>query len=180
MTYTVTADGAVKVQLDYQHMEGMPELPEFGVIMKIPADYNHLTWYGNGPEETYADRTLGAKLGIYSNMVSDNMAGYVKPQECGNHTGVRFASVVDEKGIGLKFSAPVPMEFSALPYTPFELENAEHTYELPPVHHTVIRAMHRQMGVGGDDSWGSWTHEEYRIKNEDMKFEFSFCGCVES
>lgn len=180
MTYTVTADGAVKVQLDYQHMEGMPELPEFGVIMKIPADYNHLTWYGNGPEETYADRTLGAKLGIYSNMVSDNMAGYVKPQECGNHTGVRFASVVDEKGIGLKFSAPVPMEFSALPYTPFELENAEHTYELPPVHHTVIRVMHRQMGVGGDDSWGSWTHEEYRIKNEDMKFEFSFCGCVES
>lgn len=179
MTYTVTADGAVKVQLDYQHMEGLPELPEFGVIMKIPADYNHLTWYGNGPEETYADRTLGAKLGIYSNMVSENMAGYVKPQECGNHTGVRFASVTDEKGIGLKFFAPVPMEFSALPYTPFELENAEHTYELPPVHHTVIRAMHRQMGVGGDDSWGSWTHEEYRIKNEDMKFEFSFCGCVE-
>lgn len=180
MTYTVTADGAVKVQLDYQHMEGLPELPEFGVIMKIPADYNRLTWYGNGPAETYADRTLGAKLGIYSNLVSDNMAGYVKPQECGNHTGVRFASVTDEKGVGLKFSAPVPMEFSALPYTPFELENAEHTYELPPVHHTVIRAMHRQMGVGGDDSWGSWTHEEYRIKNEDMKFEFSFCGVVES
>lgn len=180
MTYTVTADGAVKVQLDYQHMEGLPELPEFGVIMKIPADYNRLTWYGNGPAETYADRTLGAKLGIYSNLVSDNMAGYVKPQECGNHTGVRFASVTDEKGVGLKFSAPVPMEFSALPYTPFELENAEHTYELPPVHHTVIRAMHRQMGVGGDDSWGSWTHEEYRIKNEDMKFEFSFCGVVEA
>ena len=68
------------------------------------------------------------------------------------------------------------MEFSALPYTPFELENAEHSYELPPVYHTVIRAMGRQTGVGGDDSWGSWTHEEYRIKNEDMHFEFSFCG----
>ncbi len=178
MTYTVTADGTVKVELNYPHVEGLPELPEFGVMMKLPADYENLTWYGNGPAETYADRTLGAKLGIYSNKVAENMAGYVKPQECGNHTGVRWASVTDEKGIGLKFSAPVPMEFSALPYTPFELENAEHTYELPPVHYTVIRAMHKQMGVGGDDSWGSWTHEEYRIKNEDMHFEFSFCGCV--
>lgn len=178
MTYTVTADGMVTVALDYPHTEGLPELPEFGVMMKVPADYDRLTFYGNGPEETYADRTLGAKLGIYSNFVAENMAGYVKPQECGNHTGVRWASVTDGKGVGLRFSAPVPMEFSALPYTPFELENAEHTYELPPVHHTVIRAMAKQMGVGGDDSWGSLTHEEYRIKNEDMHFEFSFCGCT--
>ncbi len=176
LTYTVTADGTVTMELDYPHVDGMPELPEFGIMMKIPAEYDRLTWYGYGPAETYADRTLGAKLGIYANRVADNMAGYVKPQECGNHTGVRYATLTDAHGVGLKFTAPVPMEFSALPYTPFELENAEHTYELPPVHHTVVRAIARQMGVGGDDSWGAWPHEEYRIKNEDMHFTFSFCG----
>lgn len=176
LTYTVTPDGAVKIALDYKAAEGLPEIPEFGVMMRVPADYNNLTWYGYGPEETYSDRIKGAKLGLYANKVEDNMAGYVKPQECGNHTGVRWASVTDEHGVGLKFTAKEPMEFSALPYTPFELENAEHSYELPPVYHTVIRAMGRQTGVGGDDSWGSWTHEEYRIKNEDMHFEFSFCG----
>lgn len=176
MTYTVTPDGTVTTTLDYPGAEGMPELPEFGVMMKIPAEYDRLTWYGYGPEETYEDRVLGAKLGIYSNRVADNVAGYVKPQECGNHVGVRYATLTDASGIGLKFTAAEPMEFSALPYTPFELENAEHTYELPPIHHTVIRAMARQMGVGGDDSWGSRTHEEYRIRNEAMRFTFSFCG----
>ena len=176
VTYTVTPDGTVHTALDYRHAEGLPELPEFGMLMKIPADYDRLTWYGFGPAETYADRTKGAKLGIYSNRVSDNMAGYVKPQECGNHTGVRWAAVTDSNGIGLRFAAPEPMEFSALPYTPAELENAEHIYELPLVHHTVIRAMGRQTGIGGDDTWGAWPHEEYRIKNEDMHFEFSFCG----
>lgn len=176
MTYTVTPDGTVTAELSYLHTDGLAELPEFGVMMKLPADYDRLTWYGCGPAETYADRTRGAKLGIYSNRVADNMAGYVKPQECGNHTGVRYAEVTDAAGVGLRFTAPSPMEFSALPYTPFELENAEHVYELPPVHHTVIRAMGKQMGVGGDDSWGAWTHEEYRIKNEDMSFTFSFCG----
>ena len=79
----------------------------------------------------------------------------MKPQECGNHTGVRWAAVTDTNGIGLRFAAPEPMEFSALPYTPAELENAEHIYELPQVHHTVIRAMGRQTGVGGDDTWGA-------------------------
>lgn len=176
LTYVVTADGAVKVILDYKKTEGLPEVPEFGVMMKIPADYDHLTWYGNGPEETYFDRTTGAKLGVYSNLVKDNVAGYLKPQECGNHTGVRYASVTDVNGVGLRFEADGEMEFSAMPYSPDELEAASHAYELPQVHHTVIRAMQRQMGVGGDDSWGAWTHEEYRLKNEDRHFEFRFRG----
>lgn len=192
-SYTVTPDGCVTVDLDYHRTEGLPELPEFGVLMKLPAEYENLTWYGYGPEETYLDRVTGGKLGIYQNKVMDNMAGYVYPQECGNHTGVRCACVTDDKGIGLMFTAVngapgdeisaadsmgrrASMDFSALPYTPHELENAEHSYELPPVHHTVVRAALKQMGVGGDDSWGAWTHEEYRIKNEDMHFTFTFCG----
>ncbi len=176
MTYTVTPDGMVTVEEQYRHTEGLPELPEFGVMMKLPAEYDNLRWYGYGPEETYVDRVLGAKLGIYQNKVSDNMAGYVVPQECGNHTGVRQATLTDAQGIGLEFTTTEQMEFSALPYTPHELEAAEHVYELPPVHNTVVRAALKQTGVGGDDSWGAWTHEEYRVKNEDMYFSFAFRG----
>ena len=103
------------------------------------------------------------------------MAQYLMPQECGAKTAVRWAKVVDRKGRGLLFAADAakPMFFSALPYTPHEMENAKHPYELPPVHYTVIRAMGEQMGVGGDDSWGAYTHQEYLL-NADGKMEFSF------
>ncbi|MBQ9118491.1 MAG: DUF4981 domain-containing protein [Lachnospiraceae bacterium] len=176
LTYTVTPDGTVTVEQQYKKVEGLPELPEFGVMMKLPAEYNQLTWYGYGPQETYIDRVMGTKLGIYQNNVEENMAGYIVPQECGNHVGVRTASLTDASGVGLVFTTPDSMEFSALPYTPHEMEEADHPYALPPVHNTVVRASLRQMGVGGDDSWGAWTHEEYRLKNEDMYFKFSFCG----
>lgn len=69
------------------------------------------------------------------------------------------------------------MSFSALPYTPHEMENAKHAYELPPVHHTVIRVAKAQMGVAGDNSWGARTHEEFLLPvNEKLEFEFSFRG----
>ena len=86
---------------------------------------DNVEWYGYGPEETYADRRHGAKLGIYKNKAADNMAKYLVPQECGNKVGVRYAKVTDYKGRGLLFSGD-ELSFSALPYTPHELENAAH------------------------------------------------------
>lgn len=98
------------------------------------------------------------------------------PQECGNRTGVRWAEVTDHHGRGLRFTSGA-MEFSALPYTPHELENAMHDYELPPIHYTVIRANLQQMGVGGDDSWGARTHDEHLIDvKKPLSFTFSFKG----
>ena len=141
-------------------------------MFKINADYENVEWYGNGPAETYADRMRGAKLGIYKNKVADNMAAYLVPQECGNKTEVRWAKVTDNRGRGLIISGD-RMNFSALPYTPHELENAAHPYELPPVYYTVIRAAGAQMGVGGDDSWGAQTHPEYLL-DVNTKMEFSF------
>jgi beta-galactosidase len=148
-------------------------MPEFGILMKMDADYDHLEWYGNGPEETYADRLQGAKLGLYRNKVADNMARYMVPQECGNKTEVRYAKVTDAKGRGIIFAGD-KMSFSALPYTPHEMENAMHAYELPQVHYTVIRTALAQMGIAGDDSWHARTHEEYLIP-VDKKLEFTFC-----
>ncbi len=173
VTYTVFPCGRVKVKLGYDPIEGLGAMPEFGMIMKMSADYDHLRWYGLGPEENYWDRHEGAKLGIWEKTVRENMARYPLPQESGNHTGVRWAEVTDFRGRGLRFTGD-GMEFSALPWTPHEIENAQHDFELPPVHYTVIRAALRQMGVGGDDSWGSRTHDEYLI-DVSGRLEFSFC-----
>lgn len=172
VAYTVYGDGTIETKLTHDPMKGLEDMPEFGMIMKINADYNQLEWYGMGPEETYVDRCKGAKLGIYKNEVSDNVADYIVPQETGNKIGVRWAKVTNKQGRGLLFEGD-SMSFSALPWTPHEMENARHPYELPPVHYTVIRAALMQMGIAGDDSWGSPTHPEYLI-HADKKLEFTF------
>ena len=155
-------------------------MPEFGVLFKFDADLDRVKWYGLGPEETYADRRRGAKLGIYKNLVKDNVAKYIVPQECGAKADVRWASVTDHRGRGILFEMDEksgPMLFSALPYTPHELENAKHPYELPQIHYTVVRAALGQMGVAGDDSWGAPVHPEYLLDvSGRMEFSFSFRG----
>ena len=176
VSYTVFGAGTIETKLMYDPVEGLPDMPEFGMMFQFNADYDNLTWYGMGSEETYADRRHGAKLGIYSSKVADNMAKYLVPQECGNKVGVRYARLVDAKGRGMMFEGD-ELSFSALPYTPHELENAAHVYELPQVHHTIVRVALAQMGVGGDDSWGSLVHPEYHIDvTKPLEFTFRFKG----
>ena len=173
VTYKVFGDGTIETTLSYDPVKELGDMPEFGMMFKLDADYDSIKWYGLGPQETYADRLHGAKLGVYENKVSDNVAEYLVPQESGNKCGVRYAKVVDKKGRGMMFFGD-ELSFSALPYTPHELENAAHHYELPPVHYTVVRIAKQQMGVAGDDSWGSHTHPEYLI-DVSKKLEFTFC-----
>jgi beta-galactosidase len=188
VTYRVFADGTVETTLFYEPVAELADMPEFGMMFRMKADYDRVEWYGMGPEETYADRSRGARLGIYQNHVADNMAQYLVPQECGNKTGVRYAKVTDDRGRGLLFCCNAEnggfahrddcsdsgMSFSALPFTPHEIENATHHYELPEVHYTVIRAAMAQLGVGGDDSWGAPVHPEYHI-DVTKPLEFTFC-----
>ena len=176
LSYEVFGDGRVKTILTYDPVKELGDMPEFGVIFKFNADYDRVEWYGLGKAETYSDRKKGAKLGIYENKVADNIARYMVPQECGAKEEVRWAKVTDRKGRGMLFEMDEnngPMMFSALPYTPHEMENAMHPYELPEVYYTVVRVAKDQMGIGGDDSWGARTHEEYLLKT-DKKMEFSF------
>ena len=176
LSYEVSGDGRVKTTLSYDPVKELGDMPEFGVIFKFNADYDRVEWYGLGEAETYSDRKKGAKLGIYANKVADNIARYMVPQECGAKEEVRWAKVTDRKGRGMLFEMDEnngPMMFSALPYTPHEMENAMHPYELPEVHYTVVRVAKDQMGIGGDDSWGARTHEEYLLET-DKKMEFSF------
>ena len=173
VTYRVFGDGTIETTLSYDPVKELGDMPEFGMMFKLDADYDTVKWYGLGPQETYADRQHGGKYGVYENKVADNIAEYLVPQESGNKCSVRYARVMDKKGRGMLFFGD-ELSFSALPYTPHELENAAHHFELPPVHYTVVRVAKKQMGVGGDDSWGSHTHPEYLIDTSE-KMEFTFC-----
>lgn len=173
VTYRVFGDGTIETTLSYDPVKELGDMPEFGMMFKLDADYDTVKWYGLGPQETYSDRQHGGKYGVYENKVADNVAEYLVPQESGNKCRVRYAKVMDKKGRGMLFFGD-ELSFSALPYTPHELENAAHHFELPPVHYTVVRVAKKQMGVGGDDSWGSHTHPEYLLDASE-KMEFTFC-----
>jgi len=176
ITYTVCADGSLKTELDYEKVEGLPEIPDFAMLFTLSADYDQLRYYGYGPAANYIDRQEGAKLGIFSGTVAGEMESYLLPQECGNHNGVRWLEVTDKRGRGVRISGDMPLAASALPYSAHELENARHSYDLPQVHHTFLRVSAGQCGVGGDDTWGAPVLEEYRMKNENMHLEFYFQG----
>lgn len=172
--YMVYPDGSVRVKLSYIGADNLPQLPIFALSFKLPADYDQLYWYAMGPEENYSDRAMGARLTTFKNQVSNNLSGYVLPQESGNRTGVRRVSVTNRDGQGIRIlSVHEPLECNFSPYTAFELENAKHVYELPNVHYTVVTVAGKQMGVGGDDSWGAPVHEEHLIKS-DQNLEFEF------
>jgi beta-galactosidase len=176
ITYTVCKDGSIKTELDYEQTEGLPEIPDFAMLFTLPADYDQIRFYGYGPLDNYVDRQQGAKLGIYETTAQAEVEPYLLPQECGNHGGIRWFEVTDRRGRGLRLSGGEPFEASALPYSAHDLENARHSYDLPAVHHTYLRASLGQCGVGGDDTWGAPVLDEYRVKNESMHFEFYVKG----
>ncbi|MBR2822726.1 MAG: DUF4981 domain-containing protein [Clostridia bacterium] len=171
MEITVFPGGRTEIRLSLDPAEDRGDPPLFGVSFKTDADFDQIRYYGNGPEENYIDRKEGARLGIFTTTAKKNMTPYLRPQECGNRTGVRWAEVTDFRGRGLRFRGD-GMEFNALPWTAHEIENAAHGNELPKPVYTVIRAATMQMGVGGDDSWGSLTHEEYCLNGKE-KLTFS-------
>ncbi|MCR5416854.1 MAG: DUF4981 domain-containing protein [Pseudobutyrivibrio sp.] len=172
--YTVKSDGFVDVNLKLPKSDEIGELPEISMMFSLDADLENLEWYGKGPEETYNDRAH-AKLGVYKNKVADNMSKYLVPQECGNHEEVRYAKLTDNRGDGILFVTE-KLGFSALPYTPHEIDEAKHHTELPAVHFTHVR-VGKQMGIAGDDTWGAKTHPEYMLRNDqDLEISFSFRG----
>ena len=174
--YRVHPCGKVDVRMCYDPVKELGDMPEFGMLMKLDADYDTVRFFGLGPAENYVDRREGARLGLWEYKAAENYTPYLLPQECGNRTGVRWAEITNDRGRGLKLWLNGG-EFSALPWTPHELENAAHGYELPPVNYTVLKMSSMQMGVAGDDSWGARTHPEYLLDvTKPVEFAFSFRG----
>ncbi|MBR6792425.1 MAG: beta-galactosidase, partial [Ruminococcus sp.] len=148
-------------------VEGLSDMPVFAMDFKLKKQYNEFMYNGLGPDENYTDRNSGAKLGLHSSTAQENFTKYLNPQECGNRTGVRYVDVYEESGRGLAFTAvDTPFEMSVLPYSSYELESAMHREELAEPSYTWVRICAKQMGVGGDDSWGAPVHQEYKISAE--------------
>jgi len=165
--YTAFFDGSLKVRAEYPGAENMPILPVFALDMRLKKEYCNFTYYGLGPEENYSDRLEGARLGVFNSTAAENLSGYLNPQECGNRTGVRYLNVYDSNGKGLSFSkTDAPFEMSVLPYSAYQLEDALYLHDLPAPAYTWVRIAAKQMGVGGDDTWGAPVHSEYLIPSD--------------
>ncbi|AOZ94056.1 glycoside hydrolase family 2 TIM barrel-domain containing protein [Paenibacillus crassostreae] len=177
LTYTVHGDGEVILDMLLDPGEGSPEIPEIGLLFTMDASYETLNWYGKGPHENQWDRNKGAAIGLYNGKVQGQWVPYLRPQECGNKTEVRYASIVNDQGVGLLIQGTPRFELNVLPYTPIEIEAHDHAYKLPKSDKSVVRVNYKQMGVGGDDSWGSRPHPEYRLPgNRIYNFSVSLKG----
>jgi len=174
--YKIYANGEIEV--DYTFYPGgsdLPEIPLVGFSMSAPSQYADFTWYGKGPYENYIDRNRGAKVGVYNKSVDDNFTEYIKPQETGNHTQTNWLNLYNSNDNGILISGD-NFEFSALRYTPAELQSKRHYWELKQDPNVNIHINAIQMGVGGDNSWGALPHDEFRVmpdKNYSLSFRIS-------
>ena len=182
MTYTLTPAGelvvneAMTVNKDAKHK---PELMRYGMQLVMPKAYNMLTYYGKGPGENYIDRNNGDRLGVYDAKVADQYWGYVRPQESGNKTEVRYWQVKDENGKGLEFYSFAPMECSTLNYLASDLDDdwdknahQSHSGDLTPRDFSVVKLAARQRGLACVNSWGAIPLEQYRMPYQDYSFTY--------
>ncbi len=182
MTYTLRTDGQLVVNEKLTTDPNAKEKPmmfRFGMQLVMPQEFSKLQYYGRGPGENYADRHWGDRIGVYNQNVADQYWGYVRPQESGNHTDIRWWKVLSNKGTGLEFYSNIPMECSSLNYLTEDLDGGPdkyahqyHSGDLTPRKFTVVKIQERQFGVGGIDSWGQWPEPEVQMPYADHDFTF--------
>ena len=183
MTYTLTDGGEVIIRehLTTDKEAKMPDMFRFGMQLQMPGQYDRVAYYGRGPVENYIDRHDSEFIGYYENEVAKEYFPYIRPQESGNHTDVRWFSVLDSEGRGLKFYSNAPMECSALPYTIDQLDDGadkdkawgHHSGDLIPAGKTQVHIQQRQFGLGCVNSWGAWPHDPYLMPYQDYDFTFA-------
>ncbi|MBQ7203297.1 MAG: DUF4981 domain-containing protein [Eubacterium sp.] len=173
--YTITSKG-IEFDMTFYPDDKLPEIPEISMLFELPRDFENVTYLGMGPDENYIDRANAAKVGLYTTTVNDLWVDYLKPQECGNRTGVRYATISGEKR-SFNLVAKPSMELNVCHYLPKEVENTWHAKDLPEYDKTVVRCIARQQGIGGYDSWGAHCNEKYKNKTNKtyrLKFQIRF------
>ena len=182
MAYTLTAEGEVIIrqQLDADDKADIPQMFRYGMQLQMPMAYNEVEYYGRGPIENYCDRKSSQFIGLYNNKVVDEYYAYVRPQESGNHTDVRWFRVLNDAGRGLEFYSNAPMEASALNYLVSDLDDGprkekswgHHSGDLQERPLTQVHIQQHQMGLGCVNSWGAWPRPEYLVPYKDYDFTF--------
>jgi len=171
--YSVYGSGDIVIKTTVTPRGGnIPKLPRFGMQMAIPGEFSTMSWFGRGPNESYWDRKTGSAVGLYSGPVEENFHPYVRPQETGNKTDVRWLALTNKKGAGLLAVGMPLLSASAWPFTMEDLQKATHTNELPRRKTITVNLDYKQMGVGGDDSWGARTHPEYTLPAKTYSYKF--------
>lgn len=171
-TYRVYPDGRLYVFHSAVPTKGMLR---FGYQMTMDKSMEYITWYGRGPKPTYIDRKLGSKIDLYKSSVTDFEYRYMRPQESSNRCDVRYFTLTDKNGFGIKVDAyyDSPINFSAYHYTTDGLEKATHINDIPYEDITTVNIDHRQLGVGGDLPGQAFVREPYTMP-KGQKQEYSF------
>ena len=179
MTYTINNAGAVLVteKLTADKDAKVSPMFRFGMQMPMPLDFDRIEYYGRGPRENYIDRQESADLGLYAQTVSEQFYPYIRPQENGNKTDIRYWRQINHAGKGLEIVASEPFAASALNYTIESLDDGDHKHqrhssEVEKAPFTNLLIDKAQMGLGCIDSWGSWPMEKYRLPYGDYEFTF--------
>jgi len=178
IVYTMTADGALTVNISYKAgVNELPEMPRFGMIMSLNNEFDNFTYYGRGPWENYSDRNTASQIGIYKSKVADQYVPYTRPQENGYKTDLRWLTLTNNEGKGLRFEGLQPISASALNNWPEDFDPGlskkyRHTSDITPNGEVVLSVDLAQRGVGGDNSWGALPHKEYRLEAKEYSYGF--------
>ncbi|MFO7998288.1 MAG: glycoside hydrolase family 2 TIM barrel-domain containing protein, partial [Bacteroidales bacterium] len=186
--YAVNSHGEIIIRNHYNAIESeLPRIPRFGMSMQMPRRFDRMAWLGRGPHESYWDRKESAFVDLYSADVSEQYTPYIRPQENGNKTDVRWMSMTDQDGVGLKFRGLQLLEASAHHQVMEDFESpgrtdgwhregettiSRHTIDVPERDLTRVRIDYHQMGVGGDNSWGAHTHAKYSLGEDSYTYGF--------
>ena len=164
-TYTVFGNAEIKVDNTlHPGAPTLPYIPEVGTILTLPAGLETAHYYGRGPDENHWDRKIGSRVGRYESAVDRLGTDYIRPQENGNRTDVRWFALTDRHGRGLLVTGEPLLEVNASHFTPEDLSRGvRHPYQLVPREEVILRLSLHQMGIGGDNSWGEPTHDAYKL-----------------
>lgn len=171
-TYKVYPDGKLYV---FHSAIPTKRMLRFGYQMTMESSMEYITWYGRGPKPTYIDRKLGSKIDLYESSVTDFEYRYMRPQESSNRCDVRYFTLTDKEGFGIRVDAYYnnPINFSAYHYTTDGLEKATHINDIPYADITTVNIDHRQLGVGGDLPGQAFVREPYTMpKNQKQEYSF--------
>ncbi|WEK38165.1 MAG: glycoside hydrolase family 2 TIM barrel-domain containing protein [Candidatus Pseudobacter hemicellulosilyticus] len=178
LTYTVTADGKLQVDADWQSTAAhTPELPRFGMLWRLPAEFDQFSYLGRGPWENYADRNTSSFIGEYSSSVAEQAVPYFRPQENGNKTDVRWCSLTDKNGFGIRVTGKQPLSVKvannpAEDLDPGMSKKQQHPKDVLPRPEVFLNLDLRQRGVGGDNSWGADPHPPYQLTEKSYRYGF--------